>query len=140
MEHFASSFSRTTIEYAFQALVQVFNYSPIGDYLLQGEKIDKKSLSRSEYTGLSEVAVAYSLYKFAEKNNAYSLRVKDFYGADYENGIAKEFCLTNGTFEKILRTLNSAKDRVLIAELNMGLNHITLFQELTPLEVIKRLF
>lgn len=140
MEHFASSFSRTTIEYAFQALVQVFNYSPIGDYLLQGEKVDKKSLTRNEYTGISEVAVAYSLYKFAENNNAYSLRVKDFYDTEYENGVAKEFCLSSSTFEKALRTLNSAKDRVLIAELNMGLNHITLMKELTSLDVIKRLF
>ena len=140
MEHFASSFSRTTIEYAFQALVQVFNYSPIGDYLLQGEKVDKKSLTRNEYTGISEVAVAYSLYKFAERNNAYSLRVKDFYDTEYENGVAKEFCLSSSTFEKALRTLNSAKDRVLIAELNMGLNHITLMKELTSLDVIKRLF
>ena len=44
------------------------------------------------------------------------------------------------TFEKGLRTLNSAKDRILVANLSMGLNHITLQDGLTPLDVLKKLF
>ena len=84
--------------------------------------------------------MAYSLYKLAEANGSKSLRVKDFYEDDCKNGIVKEFCLSKETFEKGLRTLNSAKDRVLIANLNMGLNHITLQGDLTPMDVLKKLF
>ena len=139
-DYFASSFTRTTIEYAFSALMQVFKYSPIGEDLQQGEAFDKKLLVRNEYKDLSEITVAYSLYKYAQKMETTALRVKDFYEDESEGGIAKEFCLTKEHFEKLLRTLNSAKNRVLNAELNMGLNHITLEEGLTPMDVLKRMF
>ena len=139
-DYFASSFTRTTIEYAFSALMQVFKYSPIGKDLKQGEPFDKKLYVRNEYEDLSEITVAYSLYKYAQKLETTALRVKDFYEEDSNGGIAKEFCLSKERFEKLLRTLNSAKDRVLNAELNMGLNHITLQEGLTPMDVINRMF
>lgn len=139
-DYFASSFTRTTIEYAFSALMQVFKYSPIGEDLKQGEPFDKKLYVRNEYEDLSEITVAYSLYKYAQKLETTALRVKDFYEEDSNGGIAKEFCLSKERFEKLLRTLNSAKDRVLNAELNMGLNHITLQDGLTPMDVINRMF
>lgn len=139
-DYFSSSFSKNTIDYALQALMQIFNYSPCGDSLLQGTQINKNMLVRNEYADLSEIAIAYSLYKYGEKNNATSLRVKDFYEEDCENGVAREFCLSKEVFEKGLRTLNSARERVLIAELNMGLNHITLQEGVKPLDVVKKLF
>lgn len=139
-DYFSSSFSKNTIDYAFQALMQIFNYSPCGDSLLQGAQFDKNRLVRNEYTDLSEIAIAYSLYKYGEKNNATSLRVKDFYDEDCENGIVREFCLSKDIFEKGLRTLNSARERVLVAELNMGLNHITLQEGTKPLDIVKKLF
>lgn len=139
-EYFSSSFSKNTIDYAFQALMQVFNYSPCGDVLMQGITFDKNHLVRNEYSDISEIAIAYSIYKYSEVNSATSLRVKDFYDEDCINGAAKEFCLSKEVFEKSLRTLNSSKDRVLVAELNMGLNHITLQKNVTPLDVVKKLF
>jgi hypothetical protein len=138
-DYFSTAYSSTTIEYAFQALMQIFSYSPFGEVLRQGEPFEKK-LVRSEYQDLSEIAIAYSVYKFAEKNDAYALRVKDFYDDSYENGPAKEFCLSKESFEKGLRTLNSGKERVLIAELNSGLNHITLKEGVTALDIVKKLF
>lgn len=139
-EYFSSSFSKNTIDYAFQALMQVFNYSPCGDVLMQGTTFDKNHLVRNEYSDISEIAIAYSIYKYSEENNATSLRVKDFYDEDCINGTAKEFCLSKELFEKSLRTLNSLKDRVLVAELNMGLNHITLQKNVKPLDIVKKLF
>ena len=120
--------------------MQVFNYSPCGDVLMQGITFDKNHLVRNEYSDISEIAIAYSIYKYSEVNSATSLRVKDFYDEDCINGAAKEFCLSKEVFEKSLRTLNSSKDRVLVAELNMGLNHITLQKNVTPLDVVKKLF
>lgn len=139
-DYFSSSFSKNTIDYAFQALMQVFNYSPCGDILLQGETHDKNHLVRHEYTDISEITIAYSLYKFAEKNGTTALRVKDFYEEECQNGIVREFCISQDVFEKGLRTLNSARDRILVANLSMGLNHITLQDGLSPLEVVKKLF
>lgn len=139
-EYFSSSFSKNTIDYAFQALMQVFNYSPCGDILMQGATFDKNRRVRNEYSDISEIAIAYSIYKYSEENNATSLRVKDFYDEDCVNGVAKEFCLSKEVFERSLRTLNSSKDRVLVAELNMGLNHITLQKDVKPLDVVKKLF
>ena len=43
------------------------------------------------------------------------------------------------TFEKVLRTLNSTSNRVLVAELNMGLDNITLREDLTSISVIEAL-
>ena len=106
----------------------------------QGAEYDKNHLIRYEFKELSEIALAYSLYKFSEANGTTSLRVKDFYDEDCKNGIVREFCLSKETFEKGLRTLNSAKDRILVANLSMGLNHITLQDGLTPLDVLKKLF
>ena len=42
-------------------------------------------------------------------------------------------------YEKLLRQLNSASNRVLIAELNMGLDSITLREDLNPIDVLKQL-
>lgn len=139
-DYFASSFTRKTIEYAYSALMQVFKYSPIGEDLKQGEPYGKKLYVRNEYVALSEITVAYSLYKYAQKLETTALRVKDFYDEDSTGGIAKEFCLSKDKFEKLLRTLNSAKNRVLNAELNMGLNHITLQEGLSPMDVLKIMF
>jgi 3'-phosphoadenosine 5'-phosphosulfate sulfotransferase (PAPS reductase)/FAD synthetase/ferredoxin len=139
-EYFSTSFSKSTIDYAFQALMQIFNYSPIGDVLMQGTQHDKNNLVREEYTEISEIAVAYSVYKFSERIGSTSLRVNDFYDEECENGVVREFCLSKEVLEKALRTLNSSKVRLLVAELNMGLNHITLQEGLTPLDVVKKLF
>ena len=121
-------------------MVSDLNYSPIGDVLMQGTQHDKNNLVREEYTEISEIAVAYSVYKFSERIGSTSLRVNDFYDEECENGVVREFCLSKEVLEKALRTLNSSKVRLLVAELNMGLNHITLQEGLTPLDVVKKLF
>ena len=97
-------------------------------------------LVRNEFEDLSEIAVAYSLYKYAQELETTTLRVKDFYEEDANGGIAKEFCLSKERFEKLLRTINSTKGRILNAELNMGLNHITLYEGVTPMDVINKMF
>ena len=52
-------------------------------------------------------------------------------------GIVAEFGISRSEFEKILRTLNSANNRLLVAELNMGLDHITLRDDLNPISILK---
>ena len=100
-------------------------------------KNDKNTYKREEYHDVSNVALAYSIYCFAEKMETKSLRVNDFFEESAINGCANEFALSKSTFEKGLRSLNSEKNRVLIAELSMGLQHITLREDLNKDNIIK---
>jgi len=126
-----------TIENAVSALVQSFSYSPIGEQLCNCIENDKNSYKRDEYRDLSNIALAYSIYRFAEKMETKSLRVNDFFAEDAFIGCANEFALSRSTFEKGLRSLNSEKNRVLIAELSMGLQHITLREDLNKDNIIQ---
>lgn len=126
-----------TIENAVSALVQSFAYSPVGEQFSNFLEVSKNSYKRGEYKELSNVALAYSIYRFAEKMDTKSLRVNDFYAEDASNGCANEFALNRPTLEKRLRSLNSEKNRVLIAELSMGLQHITLREDLNKENIIQ---
>jgi len=142
IEYFSGySLKETTITYAVQALVQTFKYSPIGDELLQCVIQDTKGtiFKRLPYNDLSPEAVAYSIYKFAESKGMKMLRVSDFYKQDEQNGVYKEFCILKTELQKKLRYLSSDTNRVLVAELNMGLDHITLLNDMDSLSVLKRL-
>ena len=91
------------------------------------------------FSDLSAEAIAYSIYKYALKKNIFSLRIADFYNPDVNGGIAKEFAVPKSVLERGLRSLNSCNNRVVVAELNMGLDSITLREDLTPLSCLKML-
>ena len=131
--------SRKTIENAVAALTQMFSYSPIGDLLKYGAPLTGKTFIREEYEDITEAGLAYSLYKYAEMKGVHSLRVSDFYSSECDNGPAVVLGISMHTFEKSLRALNSTSNRVLVAELNMGLDNITLREDLTSLSVIEAL-
>ena len=141
IEHFQSEFKETTITYAVQALVQTFKYSPIGEDFEQYKCLDKKGtrFTREAYCDLSPEAIAYSLYKYGADKNLSIIRVSDLYRMDVQSGVFKEFGLRRTDFEKALRFLSSDTNRVLIAELNMGLEHITLRDDLTPYSALAQL-
>lgn len=126
-----------TVENAVTAIMQTFNYSPIGEQFGICVEDGKNVYVRNMYADLSNIGLAYSIYRFAESVETKSLRVSDFYESDAFNGAAKQFGLDRATFEKGLRSLNSEKNRVLIAELSMGLQHITLRDDITSANVIQ---
>ncbi len=128
--------ARTSITYAIGGFMQLFNYSPIGEILRQGNSSDGKIYLRSAFTDLSETAIAYSLYKYAEERGTRYLRIADFYQDTCQSGPAKEFGIEKSTFEKLLRQLNSASNRLLVAELNMGQDSITLRDDLSSIAVL----
>ena len=141
IDYFQSTFKETTITYAVQALMQSFKYSPIGDELLQCVSQDEKGtvLNRLPYNDLSPEAVAYSIYKYAERKNLKILRVSDLYRTEEDCGLYKEFGISKNELIKSLRFLSTENNRVLVAELNMGLDHITLRDDLSPIVVLKNL-
>ena len=126
-----------TIENAVTALMQTFNSSPIGDQFGNMREIDNSTYCRMTSDELSNVGLAYSIYRFAEEFDTKALRISDFFGTDTSNGPAKLFNMDRDAIEKRLRSLNSEKNRVLTAELNMGLQHITLRDDLSSANLIQ---
>lgn len=128
--------SLTTLNNAIGALMDMFKNSPIGDDLVQGEEFEKKRIRRS-YDDLSLEALAYSLYLYAEKNGSKEFRVSDLYNTDGYKSAPLEFGISKNSLLKKLRALSSDANRVLLAELNMGLDHITLKEDLDSISVLK---
>lgn len=133
------SYKPKTIHNAVYQVLRTLKESPVGSSFCQLEAISKDKFTRMPHGELSAEAIAYSIYKYASKKNIYSLRVADFYNQDVKGGIAKEFAIPKSILEKGLRSLNSNRNRVLVAELNMGLDSITLREDLTPLSCLKML-
>ena len=141
LDYYSNAFKPTTITYALQALLQVFRYSPIGTEFGQLEANDTKSTTfiRRPYNDLSPEATAYSIYKFAETKGTDMVRVSDFYKFDEFNGVYREFGVSKNELLKKLRSLHSDTNRVLTAELNMGLDHITIKPSLTAIDALEQL-
>lgn len=128
---------KTTFEYALGALFNLFASSPIGEQFSQKIELSKTEYKRSAYNDLSREAIAYSLYKYAEAVGTKSLRMSDLYQPDCKQGVYREFGIAKTALESQLRSLNSDTNRVLVAELNMGLDSITLRDDLNALEALK---
>jgi len=141
IDYFQQTFKETTIVYAVQALMQSFKYSPIGEEMMQCVPQDNKGtiFKRTPYNDLSPEAVAYSLYKYAQANELKMFRVSDLYRPEEIVGVNKEFGITKTELMKQLRYLHSEKNGVLTAELNMGLDHITLRDDLDAIKALKSL-
>lgn len=127
-----------TVSNAVAALVQTFDYSPLGDTLNMGLPKDKLKV-RSAYEDITNAGLAYNLYKYAEKKGVRSLRVSDFYNDQCQRGPYRVLGITKPVFINALKSLNSTKNRVLIAELAMGLDSITLRDDLNPITCLEAL-
>lgn len=128
-----------TVRNAVGAFIQTLDYSPLGELLKLGVTRDGKIKVREYYEDVTAAGLAYNLYKYAEVRGIRFLRISDFYTESCINGPYKTLGIAKSTFEKELRALNSGTNRVLIAELSMGLDSITLREDLTPLSCIQSL-
>lgn len=133
------SYKEKTVHNAVYQLQRTLKESPIGSMFHQMEPDGKDTYVRMAYEDISPEAIAYSIYKYAKGKDIYSLRVADFYNQESGTGIAKEFAISKSLMEKGLRSLNSNNNRVIVAELNMGLDSITLREDLTPLSCLQML-
>jgi NAD-dependent dihydropyrimidine dehydrogenase PreA subunit len=140
-EYFTNS-AAATLKAALTALVNTFKESPLDKEMKIAELIKnagKTDIIRQPYNDLSPVAVAYSLYRYAEKNKRYNLTVSELYNENQPEGIYRQFGISRERLEIILRTLKEDKNRVLNADLNMGLDNINLREDLTSLDILKML-
>jgi 3'-phosphoadenosine 5'-phosphosulfate sulfotransferase (PAPS reductase)/FAD synthetase/ferredoxin len=138
--------SEATLGNPLGALCSMFGIkeqSIIGDTIKQGVVIAKgnavETISRQYYNDLSPVTVAYSLYRYAENNKRYALTVSELYDEKQAEGVYRQFGVSRERFETILRTLKEEKNRVLNADLNMGLDNINLREDLTSMNILEML-
>jgi phosphoadenosine phosphosulfate reductase len=138
--------SEATLSNPLGALCSMFGIkeqSIIGDKIQQGVIIAKgnavETISRQPYNAISPVAVAYSLYRYAEGKKRYALTVSELYDVKQTEGIYRQFGVSRERFETILRTLKEDKNRVLNADLNMGLDNINLREDLSSMDILTML-
>ena len=97
----------------------------------------KLAVLRKTYNDISLAAVAYSLYRYAEKKDRYSLSVSEFYAEGQDDGIYRQFGIERQALERILRTLQEESNHVLNVQLNLGLDNINLREDLTSSDILK---
>lgn len=128
--------SQKTAANVLYALFRTFRESPIGD-MGQLVAIERSFYRKELKTIVPPVIVAYSLYKYAKQRGIMTLRVADLYSCNNKEGIYREFGLSETSFKDALHTLNSEANRLVVAELNMGLDNITLRDDVNPIDVLR---
>lgn len=143
IDEYQDTYGKRTVENAVTALLSTFKNSPIGEQfgMFTDVVIENRmdTATRANTEEVSEEAIAYSAYCYAQEHNSTMLTISDFYREDVNDGFAVEFAANKEDVKRKLRNLNSSANRVLIAELNMGLDSITLRDDLTPLSVLQQL-
>ncbi len=131
--------AKATVAGAATAFTNMVKSGPLGEEMLMGQKQGKEGLMRTAWNDLSLAATAYSLYRLSYSRNLSMLKVSELYHPNAEHGPYKEFRVSRDALYRKLRTLSADANRVLIAELNMGLEHITFIEEMTPAKVLELL-
>lgn len=130
--------SAATLSNACVALYDFLDKSPIGEDCAQGIS-DGRQKIRKSHDYLSIEAIAYSLFKYAETHDIREFRLSNLYDIENQDGIYRQFGISKPQLIKALNVLSSHKERILIAELNMGLDHITLSNDIDSISVLKKL-
>lgn len=129
-----------TLRNPFNSLLNTFKESPLGSSIPVGvlsKEKNKVTLTRQPHSDISLVAVAYSLFRYAERQKRYSLTVSEFYDENQKEGIYRQFGINKDTFERLLLSLQEESNHVLRAELNMGLDNIILRDDLKSIDILK---
>ena len=134
-----ASYKDVTVHNAIYQLLRTLRESPIGEEMEQLHPVDAKETQyvRKPYDDLSPEAVAYSIYKYAYSKDVDMIRVSDLFNPEESMGIVREFGISKNELLKKFRSLHSDTDRVITAELAMGLDHITLKHGFTPIRVLE---
>lgn len=140
MESTLSMYSSSVRKNALGSLQNAFVSSPLGDKIHVGvisKENNKPVFRRVPFDDISLVAVAYSLFRYAERHNRYMLTVSEFYDENQKEGIYRQFGINRDSFERLLLSLQEESNHVLRAELNMGLDNIILREDLKSIDILK---
>ena len=129
-----------TLRNPLNSLINTFKESPLSSSIpvcaISKEK-NKISFVRTPHEEISLVAVAYSLYRYAERKKRRTLAVAEFYDDHQKEGPYRQFGIGRELFEKLLLGLQEESNHVLRAELNMGLDNILLRDDLASIDILK---
>lgn len=140
METTLSEYSSSVRKNALGSIQNAFVSSPLGDKLkvcVVSKEKNKPIFTRQPHADISLVAVAYSLYRYAARQQRYILTVAEFYDENQKEGIYRQFGIGKDLFEKLLLSLQEESNHVLRVELNMGLDNIILREDLNALDILK---
>lgn len=140
METTLSMYSSSVRKNALGALQNAFVSSPLGEKLSVGviTKVNNKPVfNRVPFTDISLVTVAYSLFRYAERQKRYLLTVSEFYDESQKEGIYRQFGINKDTLGRLLLSLQEENNHVLRVELNMGLDNIILREDLKSIDILK---
>lgn len=140
METSLSMYSSSVRKNALGSLQNAFVSSPLGEKLSVGlitKENNKPVFNRNPFNEISLCAVAYSLFRYAERQKRYSLTVSEFYDENQKEGIYRQFGISRDTFGRLLLSLQEESNHVLRAELNMGLDNIILRDDLKSIDILK---
>ena len=111
----------------------------MGQGIIEAKGKSVKEITRTTDPYIKAAVIAYFLYKYAEHHNRYNLRVSEMFDYNNSGTVEKVFGISKSDFENALRSLSSMDGAVLTADLLMGLDNITLKENLTSEEVLKQL-
>ena len=113
----------------------------IGDQLQQGKIIAKgntvDTIARYPHSSISLCAVAYSLFRYAERQNRFLLTISELYDENQREGIYRQFGIEKDTLASLLYSIQEESNHVLRVELNMGLDNIILRDDLKSIDILK---
>jgi phosphoadenosine phosphosulfate reductase len=119
----------------------MFDNSPLGDDLKIGvlEKKGRvvKTVQKLGIDSLSNLFVAYSLYKASEYEWRRDFTVSELYKKDFNGGPVKLFGISKNQLERILRGLQEDREQILRVDLAADLDNIYLRDDISSLDIIK---
>lgn len=133
--------SKGTLSNPIDAMVNMFDNSPLGDTLKIGilEKKGRvvKSVQKLGTDSLFPLFVAYSLYKASEYEWRRDFTVSELYKKDFDGGPVKLFGISRNQLERILRGLQEDRKQILRVDLAADLDNIYLRDDISSLDIIK---
>jgi phosphoadenosine phosphosulfate reductase len=133
--------SKRTRENAINALLNLFERSPLGNLMGLGEilveKGKKKQIYKKGWSDPIPEAILYSLYRYAEKTERFELTVSELYQEGIDEGPYVLFGIEQEKLKAILRGLATRNDGFIKVDLVKDLDNIFLNRERRSLEVLE---
>jgi len=139
IEYDPSNREKTTANIV-NSLVNMFAHSPLGNKLKIGV-INKESKTRYiEKIGFgktNQIAIAYSLYKYAEINKKYNMTISEFYKDNCYGGPYKLLGVGKDTLKNAIISLQENTNKILRADLAANLDNIFLNEEYSSVDILR---
>ena len=138
---FYPNLSKGTLSNPIDAMINMFDRSPLGDELKLGvlEKKGRvvKSIKKYGIDRANPFIIAYALYKASEYYDRTDFTVSEIYKKKFVGDPYKLFGISNKELERILRGLQEDKEQILRVDLTADLDNIYLRDDLSSEEIIK---